>query len=339
MINSKKIVVTSNNRYYGNQQNEYYVVKESDLEIIEQWLDKNQTDFAAFSGKVMFMKDANFPRYKFTEYGKNNNNIVQITRTSAYADAIVIDCKEWKNILKSYVSRSRIFQQIGVTVDEKEEYIEFPKETDLNSAPNLVKYGVVNHYRDTIINSVQTIIEAYNEFAGTKIINVLDLSSVINKSAGPLNAEITAQLLPLLKSSDSDTVKLGMEMLTNYDIESSLLHLLVIQASKGIKLDYNNYWSSVNFKAFRDKFKQLTGYTFDYNSNTVYDAVTNFLEKDNLILEEDVIFIENVIKEELMSSYSLEGHGFCIETLQIKLKIKPEQIIKMTSVSAEEALV
>ncbi len=319
-------VKTKNN--WGDSTQIYSGITEAEKNTIIKWLESNQTSFNGFAGKVFFMKDVTFPRYKFTDYGRNNNNIVQTTRTTAYADAVVIDVKEWISFLNGRL-HTRVLQHIGVTVDEKNEYIQFSNETDLNSAPNLNRYVYVHCYGNTK-TILETIVQAYNEFAGTKIINVFDLNSVINNQNGPLTADIVQQLTPLLKSNDQETVKLGMEMITNYDLEASLLHLLLIANDCANNMRFNNYWSSTNFKSFRDKFRQIThNYFENFQNHGVNAIVSEFLTNPKaLILEDDFNYINALVSEEIKSTFTMGKDGYVLTDFKFKLNINEDQIIR-----------
>ena len=275
------------------------------------------------------MKDVTFPRYKFTDYGKNNNNIVQTTRTAAYADAVVIDVKEWISALKTkfYI---HTLQHIGVTVDEKNEYIKFVDDVDLQSAPNLNEYVVAHSHYGKNKNILETIVQAYNEFAGTKILNVFDLNSVINGQNGPMTSDVAEQLTQLLKSSDKETVKLGMEMMTNYDLESSLLHIMLMASQAGNNFRYHDYWSSVNFKAFREKFRQIAGtYVENLAGDDPNSVLQRFLTNDkSFVLEEDLPYIKSVISEQIKGTFSLSYNGFILNSFDFDLNIREDQIIR-----------
>ena len=327
MIQIQEFQIKTKNTW-GDSNTNVFGITETERDTIVKWLESNQTPFNGFGGKVFFMKDVTFPRYKFTDYGRNNNNIVQTTRTAAYADAVVIDVKEWLNQLNNKFNK-RTLQHIGVTVDEKNEYIQFPNGSDLTSAPNLGVYINASTYGNSKA-ILETIVQAYNEFAGTKILNVFDLNSVINNENGPLTSDVAQQLTQLLKSNDTETVKLGMEMITNYDLEASLLHLMIISSECGNNMRYQNYWSSTNFKAFREKFKQATNDYFEnfYNKSISY-IVSEFLTNPNcLILEEDFNYVSSLVAEEIKSTFELNREGYMLTDFNFKLTINENQIIR-----------
>ena len=327
MIQTQEFQIKTKNTW-GDSTSNVFGITEVEKDTIVKWLESNQTPFNGFAGKVFFMKDVTFPRYKFTDYGRNNNNIVQTTRTTAYADAVVINVKEWISILNNRFTK-RVLQHIGVTVDEKNEYIQFPNGTDLTSAPNLNTYITAATYGN-FTTVLETIVQAYNEFAGTKIINVFELNSVINNQNGPLTSDVTQQLTQLLKSNDSETVKLGMEMITNYDLEASLLHLMLISNECSNNMRYNNYWSSTNFKSFRDKFRQIThDYFENYMNHGTSRIVSEFLTNPkSLLLEEDFNYVNTLVTEEIKSTFKMEEDGYILTDFNFKLNINENQIIR-----------
>lgn len=334
MIQIQEFEIKTKN-HWGDSNINVFGITETERDTIVKWLESNQTPFNGFAGKVFFMKDVTFPRYKFTDYGRNNNNIVQTTRTTAYADAVVIDVKLWIDLLNNKFNK-RTLQHIGVTVDEKNEYILFPNETDLTSAPNLGVYINASTYGNSKA-ILETIVQAYNEFAGTKILNVFDLNSVINNENGPLTSDVAQQLTQLLKSNDSETVKLGMEMITNYDLEASLLHLMLIANESSQNMRYQNYWSSTNFKAFREKFRQATNNEFDnFQKWGVNKIVSEFLVNPKaLILEEDLNYINALIAEEIKATFKMDEDGFVLTDFTFKININENQIVRKPQIVEE----
>lgn len=336
MIQIQEFQIKTKNTW-GDSNSNVFGITEAEKDTIVKWLESNQTPFNGFAGKVFFMKDVTFPRYKFTDYGRNNNNIVQTTRTTAYADAVVIDVKLWVDLLKNKF-HNRTLQHIGVTVDEKNEYIAFHTGTPLTTAPNLGNYITASTYGNSK-TILETIVQAYNEFAGTKILNVFDLNSVINNENGPLTSEVAQQLTQLLKSNDTETVKLGMEMITNYDLEASLLHLMIIASECGNNMRYQNYWSSTNFKAFREKFRQATNNYFEnFGSNSISSIVSDFLTNpSSLILEEDFNYVNSLVTEEIKSTFELNRNGYMLTDFKFKLNINENQIIRKQQIVEESA--
>lgn len=88
----------------------------------------------------------------------------------------------------------------------------------------------------------------------------------------------------LLKGDDSSRT-LGMEMLSNYDIEKSVLAICYLMIGVW-NLDRVPYFNSTSFRAFRKRFSDVAKVSFEYLPGKSLLRLYQNLDKENLYIDE-----------------------------------------------------
>jgi hypothetical protein len=332
---------TSWNPKPSTSYREYKFISESDLKLLKAWYNSSIMPFKGFSGKVYFSKHTTFPRYKFSEYTRTKNKLVRKVRDVSNADVLVIDTKRYTDILniQGYTTPNSYIKLIGSSYVNPNTggLIERDVYSDVSSAGNNVEEGYKFSKGWGNLEEIEFLIECYTNQNNIKICNVQEINTEVNKGYKPINSEVAASYQMLLSSTDPANVKLGMEMMTNSDLEAGLLHIMILCGKNNKNIRYNPYYNSVNYKAFRDKLYNLSGFHFDYlEDSETASIITKFLSMDNkFIQEEDIEYCNKLVKEDIINNYTLEDNGFIIENIDIKLNIDPSKIIQAKSTDVE----
>ncbi len=310
--------------------NEHNFISESDVNVLKDWIKNSLVPFSNFKGKVLFLKDTTFPRYKFTEYSRNNNQIVKRVKEGKNADAIIIDSKEYLNYLNNLNSYYRYYQKIAETGPNKEETQVYIEVSD-DKAPYTVHGRTFGIYYRKEINYLKNITTAYQNFSSLKLINVFDVQDCISKDYTPINKEYSTQIDTLLASTDPQNVKLGMEILTNCDIEASLLYIMMLSNKHYYqRMRGNMYTTSTAWKSFVNT---LSSFGVHMNSFTSGNSPETILQqflmlKNKMIFEEDVQYVKEEVKDYINKLYNFDTTGFTLENFNVSLKIDQDKIIK-----------
>lgn len=314
---------------YNNSKNirDYNVISITDLELLNTWIDNSLIKFKGFQGKLLFLKDTTFPRYKFSDYSVNNNKVVRRVREAKSANALVLDLNYFKDLISKGLRNISYFQGIRVDSEGNNIHINISDYDENKPIPFIKKCYHINSYNIKIITNLGYLLHIYNNFNSLKIINVFDLSEEVNKGNDIIDVEFAKSINQLLGADDA-SVKLGMEMLTNCNFEASLLHIMILIANNNRKIRNNDYYSSVNFKNFRNKLYNYTNIHFDYLKTNTNDTVQEFLKiEGKSLLETDVDYIKDCIREELEQSITFIHNGYTISNFDITLNIDPSKII------------
>ncbi len=328
MINLKSVYLETSyswgaSKYY----NDGFLVSEVDIKLLKDWLDQQLTKFDKYQGKIFFHSMTEFPRYKFTEYVRSGAQKVRRVREPKNADAVVLDLKVCKQILESDLGRVKTYEHIGMYQGGTS-----PLYTETTKDP--LKFSNIEKSVFLGTNTTLTLtalIELYNDYPNIKILDVLELNSTINTGSIMDNSSAD-DIGKLLKSSDNESIKLGMEMMTNYAIEESLLYIMILVSSYGSKMRGNSYWNSTSWSSYMNILQKynISDYTFRY-STSVFDTVKLFLTTSKKkLLQQDIEFIKESILSEIKDSYNLENTGFALklDKESITLNISPSDIIK-----------
>lgn len=328
MIKLEDVVVEYTNSWNKNVFYNYYkVITKEDVEELKNWLKGSVVKFNGNNGKVFFHTDTEFPRYKFTEYSRNNNKVRRVKKAIS-ADVIVLDVDRYVKILESIES----FMQKKYYITGKKSndgLYDLYQETTGSSCT--IEGYVLNKYYNEHINTLEILIELYNNNNQLKSVKIQDLNEVITKNSNPITVEMSEQIDRLLSSHDNETVKLGMEFLTNCDFEASLFHIILLCGKHGGKMKSNPYWNSTSFKTFRDVLLTKNVNVEYLRGNNSIKSVETFLalKGNKYLYEDDVEYIKNCIKQELDEQYTFDTCGYIIKNYQIELNIDQSKIIKL----------
>lgn len=333
----ERIVVESTytnwNRNTSIRETEYLTITKKDVEDLKTWLVSSQVSFKGFKGKVYFHKDTEFPRYKFTEYSRNNNKIVRRVKDIKNSDVVVLDTNFFIAELDKLLKNVSYYEKDIVTLTRvnKDNLPVYENKTTSMSIKRLL-IGAYDGHKKVL----ETLIELYNTKPVLKSVSVYDLNDVVTKTANPIDSEMAENLKNLLNSNDPASIKLAMEIMTNSDFEASLFHLTILCTLYGDKIKRNPYWNSTSFTSFRNSMSRM-GLQIEYLHGDVMDAIKRFFELDNkFIFEDDIDFVKKCIKDQVDEDYSFERGGFSLKNYEIVLNIDPNKIIKNTLVTEPE---
>jgi len=327
-----KTTLSIKEQHYGGQVRDYdqTIILKSDIEELYKFI-QNKVSLKSFKGKVVFLQDTTFPRFKLTEYSKKNNKIVRTIKNST-ADAVIIDVEDVKAMLKS------LYYQKYVPINAAN--LTYQRTGYYNTNDKLVPDTVVglpiddnNYYsRDyqKNKNQIEHLIELYNNYPNIKIITAQDLTQEVSQDYEAITADWAEKLDPLLGSPDMDSVKLGMTFMTNANFEDSLLYNMLLYNKHIQRIQSNPYFNTVNFKSFRDRLHNVGYLQGTYGSQQLeIDVVKQFLKmKDKNIYKSQVAFVEKLVRDNILSTFTYEQTGFKLDPdFKIKLNIDPSRII------------
>ena len=329
MIEIRNIIIQSTgNRWNNNNQirkDNYKAISKDDIILLSNWLSNAKIQFKGFKGKVYFLKGTEFPRYKFTEYSRNNNEIVKKVINPKNSKAIVLNFNNYDTTLKSMLDNITYLLLIAPN-----EYTN----SQVESVVNIEQLFKFNKYNNKEFNFITYLIDIYNNFQHLSVIDAFDLNDVINEGNSIIDTEYAKSISSLLGSKDNESIKLGMEMLTNVDFDASLLHIMLLINKHYSNMRYHAYNNSVNFSNFKNKYFNSTKIKIEYSyNNEVNKIIKSFLRLENkFIFEEDISYIKDVLMEEFNQNNNFENQGYEIINYDIKLNIDPLKIIKRPTV-------
>lgn len=329
-----EVIHSHNTNYTYNRE----VLSLGDIDTLLKFLD-NTVSIKSFKGKVVFLENTTFPRFKLTEYSKKSNKIKRTIKINQ-ADAIVVDVTVLKKELESSKERLHFYK-----LQSDGKYIESsynPK------APQSLGHGDVlgnlrrsYYYAGTknVQDQLEALIEVYNNYPNIPILSLTDLNQEISSGYDAINEEWAKSLESLLASPDANAVKLAMSYMTNANFEDSLFYSLVLLNKHWYKIRTNAYYQSTNFKAFM-KNVENAGYNQHSLGCDVSRTIQEFLKlPGKKIMKSSISFIHDQIREEINNTYSFESKGYKLENYEIKLNLKDEDIIDDENIETEEEFV
>lgn len=232
----------------------YYLHKEDWVKLNDYY--SQSVPFVGTSGKYCISSSIVYPRYKikasFEAFNQVSTSKRSIAKNESYADYIVIPVKQFKQLLTNQATQN--------TLDGKPIVI-----WHYISAGTLAKIkNVINHYN--------------SEYSSKPFIDFDDFSNNLDALKERLTIDKTEPIISLLTSGDSGSRKLGMEMLTNYDIARSVVAIVYcLSKCSGIDLRTNEYYNSTAFKGFRERFAKLVSYQVDSFLGISYTRTYTYL--------------------------------------------------------------
>lgn len=144
----------------------------------------------------------------------------------------------------------------------------------------------------------------------SKLVSVESLHGELSSAQEPLTPQIYNSLISYLQSTDRDTVKVGMELLTRVDFTNDVFSMcLLISSVKCLKNHYtafsHPYSNSVSFKQFKDFVKKKSGKHFKMlvDSNPLSFADQANKEQDYLFLNQ---YTESFVLDQIQK-YTTKG--------------------------------
>lgn len=320
--------------YHGQKQ---YVKRgataKNDLETLKTWLSTTVVPFKGFAGKIYFAKTTEFPRYKFADYSRNNNQIVRRVRDIDNSDAVVIDTTEYIDVIKTGLRNLNNWSLVEL------DYNGTGQSSYVNSTLALGQ----DYYRpysehNQDYKQLEFLTWLYSNFLkkNFKIINVQDLSQNLGKQYEAINVTKAEQLARLFDSKSMDDVKLAMEVMTNCDLEASYFHSALLFGKYGRnEMRVNNYWNSTSFRTFRNAFDGLGLNCESLWGQTPLRVTESYLKLPNkFIFEEDIEYVKKLVTEFVEENYKFETVGFKLNNYDIELNVDPSKVIKSTVIDA-----
>lgn len=326
MINKQTLKVREG--YQGNfRYTDYEILTQKDIENLKAFID-NKVNLKSFKGKVVFLQDTTFPRFKLTEYSKKNNKIIRTIKDSS-ADGVVLD-----------------IQQVKDSLDSLSDFVFTPNNDNENSYNRVWYYKGQQYPKDSTrgrtisksdyycrvnFDQIEHLLNIYNNYPNIKIITVQDLTQEVTSGYEAISADWAEKLDPLLGSPDQDAVKLGMTLMTNANFEDSLIYSMLLYNKHKQNMCKNPYVNSVNFRNFRNRLVQA-GYKEAenwYHVQSEVEVVQTFLKmKDKQIFKSNIAFIEKLVRDGINQSLSFANTGYKLEPdFKIVLNIDVSRII------------
>ena len=253
----------------SNQWNVKQFIEKTDVDDIMNVINNIQTNMPTLKPKlnVLIDKQSDIPRPKLKEF-INDNGLNKVT-TLSKADIIVVRRDTIKELLKNelityyFVPNSEIKKVISkdVLLDDFEVVLDV-KKVEVNPKANDSEFHrvktlcsekagwVLDGYRN---NKLDDSINFILSLVGTKATVVYDdcLMSTLNKDGLDIDDEIYDTLRSMLLFRETDTFNLGIEMLSNINLDNNLfkISLLMNEAYNHGKFSSLSQYTNRNFKA------------------------------------------------------------------------------------------
>lgn len=336
LSHNKTIYYSSNTYAWSN----YHLFTDIDKKILISWIDNKRVSLSNYQGKLYFPRITTFPRYKFTEYVRENNNLVRKVRDLKNADAIVLDIDEAKKIINDIPTDKDVYN-IHQTHDYRDSYTSSEDLAKLQSKYTPVKgYFICESSRD--FNYIAAIMELYNQGANLDILNVYDISNDIKKSSFVIDIPMSENVNSMLAAHDPGSVKLGMDLLCNCELDMSLLQIMLAISKNYNNIRNNTHYHTVNYKSF---IKELYNKGINHDILGNYDTpgiIQLYLQLNpskRVITEDEADFIKYTIKDYIGNKFSFTANGFKISSLEIDVNIDESKVIKKNKVEELEEVI
>lgn len=268
---------------------------------------KNIVSFTGTRGKYCFDKRIVYPRYKvkktFEKYNEDKALSLHrsIAKNEKYANYIVFDVKPIIKILK-------------------EAFTDTLKDSDKSCKI----YRYLNKGEAEMLKDAYELATTHSHVS---IIPVEDFLKEMTNYKERLSLRDSEMLVNLLKGDDA-ALKLGMEMMTNYDVKKSLLALIYASHS-GRHLSASEYFTSTAFKSFRKEFLEACGFGIEnikYSGNIFY--LLKRIGLDNIYMDStEITIVKQFIYKEIENYISGLGITIKLNDENLELNINSERII------------
>ncbi len=308
---------------------DYEIISNADVKLLEAFIN-NKVNLKSFKGKVVFLQDTTFPRFKLTEYSKKNNKIIRTIKDSS-ADAVILDIEQVKESLKNLPEWIFLPNNDAVDSYQRTWYNSSGQYSKDAIRGRQIKDNQDYYSRRTNFDQIQHLLNLYNNYPNIKIITVQDLTQEVTSDYEAISADWAEKLDPLLGSSDQDAVKLGMTLMTNANFEDSLIYSMLLCNKHKQNMYRNPYFNAVNFKNFRNRLKTAGWGQLEnsYHTQSEVEVVQDFLKmKDKQIFKSNIVFIEKLVRDDINEDLSFASKGYKLEPdFKIVLNIDPSRII------------
>lgn len=298
----------------------YYLDKEDWLKLSNYY--SQSVPFVGTSGKYYISSSIVYPRYKiktsFETFNQTSTSKRSMAKNESYADYIVIPVKQFKYLLTN--------QAIQSTLDGK-------------------PVVIWNYIGTSTLTKLKNLINYYNsEHSSKPFIDFDDFSSNLDALKERLTIPKTEYIINLLKG-DSSSLKLGMELLTNFDTSRSVVALCYcLSEVDGYSIRNHDYFNSTAFKSFRERFINVAGKSVEYfgglSKPRLYDETVRIL---NDYENASITTIEYKMFKDLMCEWYIDKASdddviLNITPDNLTLKINEDKIISDESIEEEDRL-
>lgn len=236
-----------------------------DIETKKKTINKGDTIFVS--------KSVTFPRFKIRAWGEDKK--VKTVRKLSKNTTIVIDLKQIKSILNSFhketffkISSSKLkgirVNSNGLTPEkfEDEEYVYFKDTYDLNS--------YIVQYRDDkkelfegryLSKHEQKVLLELDGLIRKKCLNFIDVDDFVKSVSSEMPTMTYENMMDLAEmiSSNNDEVRnLGVEMITDYNFDTSKHYIGILLEAKGSEIYYSDILRKTNFGHIKRYFYEHT---------------------------------------------------------------------------------
>ena len=156
---------------------DYEIISNADVKLLEAFIN-NKVNLKSFKGKVVFLQDTTFPRFKLTEYSKKNNKIIRTIKDSS-ADAVILDIEQVKESLKNLPEWIFLPNNDAVDSYQRTWYNSSGQYSKDAIRGRQIKDNQDYYSRRTNFDQIQHLLNLYNNYPNIKIITVQDLTQEV----------------------------------------------------------------------------------------------------------------------------------------------------------------
>lgn len=210
-----------------------YLIKESTIIDLNNWLGNDRIDILSNNDKVYFCPNAKLSRAKFRDWARGNG--ITVVLNPSNADVLVLD----RNILNIDHGIGCYIKPIAdydipeyydkgwrVPKDTKAEFVEVSKDSEEGKI-----YYIFNEYDISkfINNGLDMILSIPKDLPNKKYILIEDLINQMQELV--MDFESFENIYMLLKSNSNDNIKIALELTSNYNLKESLFYLGLLKLS------------------------------------------------------------------------------------------------------------
>jgi len=216
--------------------------------------------------KVYFANNIEYPRFKFRDWGINRD--ISISRSLDNCTAVIIDTENLHSVLNSmkkvtickekvdmYITVNYISQLVnGIVYSE----LDYSHKGFTENPLSLSLTRISGYKRD--IDIIEQACAINNLIQSGKSIKIISYSEFIEQVSEQMCIDIDSfyYIHDMLNSDDYSNRNIGIEMMTNFNINKSpfLLDLLYLMNWTYIER-YSDMWNKVTFKPLRNRFTKI----------------------------------------------------------------------------------
>lgn len=278
-----------------------YIIKESTIVDLNNWLGNNRIDTLSNNDKVYFCPNAKLSRAKFRDWARGNG--ITVVLDPSNADVLVLD----RNILNidsssichlKPVTDYNIYYDKGwrVPKDTEPDYIQVSEESEEGEI-----YYTFHEYNISkfINNGLDMILSIPKDLPNKNYILIEDLTNQMQELI--MDFESFESIYMLLKSGSDDNIKIALELTSNYNIKESLFYLGLLKLSypfsasdfKGVSL------APLKKVMLHDELGYYHHSSYADSTFNQIDSLIHTMRKDNCNIDIEALgfFVKNTISK------------------------------------------